>query len=69
MNKTACLGFPFLFISLVGFVCLKKCGKIISLILIKTCDRGALQMVVFQHRHFFIVGNRASTSVKGHLLM
>jgi hypothetical protein len=53
----------------VGFVCLKKCGKIISLILIKTCDRGALQMVVFQHRHFFIVGNRASTSVKGHLLM
>jgi hypothetical protein len=69
MNKTACLGFPFLFISLVGFVSLKKCGKIIPLILVKTCDRGALQMVVFQHRHFFIVVKWASTGVKGDLLM
>jgi hypothetical protein len=39
------------------------------LVKVETCDRGALQMVVFQHRHFFIDADRAQPGLEGELWM
>ena len=56
MNKTACFGFPFLFITLVGFVSLKKRGNIIPVPSSLTRDeREQNSMVVFPHHHFYCI--------------
>jgi len=59
MNKTACFGFPFLFITLVGLSILKKVGQIHPLVKVYDLRKGELDwMVVLEHHHsFFMKGS------------